>query len=138
MKLGLGNLPVVLALIGHGPLAALAVNVLKLVLGGLLSGGLAGPAFFIGGGAGLCSWLVMALVWRWFQRFFSAIGLSVWGALAHQMAQLLLAYVYIGQLGVFSLLPLSLLSALLSGTLIGLLAYWLRARLAGATEANMG
>ncbi len=136
MKLGLGNLPVVLALIGHGPFAALAVNLLKLVLGGLLSGHLAGPAFFIGGGAGLCSWLVMVLIWRSLQRYFSVIGLSIWGALAHQLAQLVLAYVYIGQTAIFSLLPLSLLSALLSGTLIGLLAHWIWARLAGRAEAQ--
>ena len=31
MKLGLGNLPVMLALMGYGPLAALAVSVLKLL-----------------------------------------------------------------------------------------------------------
>ncbi|MGB0606562.1 MAG: Gx transporter family protein, partial [Candidatus Latescibacterota bacterium] len=60
MKLGLGNLPVMLALMGYGPLAALTVSVLKLFIGGLLSGSLANPAFFIGAGAGMCSWLVMS------------------------------------------------------------------------------
>lgn len=128
MKLGLGNLPVVLGLSIYGPSAALAISLIKLFLGGLLSGAWAGPAFFIGGGAGLCSWLFMVIVWHWGRPYFSDIGLSIWGALAHQLTQLALAYIYIGQLALFSLLPLALLSALLSGILIGLLAHWLRLR----------
>ena len=47
MKMGLGNLPVVLSLMSYGPLAALAVSVLKLFLGGLLSGTLANPVFLL-------------------------------------------------------------------------------------------
>ena len=97
---------------------------IKLVVGGLLSGSFAGPAFVIGGGAGLASWLVMVVVRRIGGRLFSVVGLSIWGALAHQLGQLVLAYAYIGQFGLFALLPLSLFSALLSGGLIGLLAWW--------------
>lgn len=131
MKLGLGNLPVVLGLSFYGSSAALAISLLKLFLGGLLSGALAGPSFFIGGVAGLCSWMVMAVVWKWGRPYFSEVGLSVWGALTHQLSQLAVAYIYIGQAALFSLLPLALLSALLSGMLIGLLAYWVRARWTG-------
>jgi len=131
MKLGLGNLPVVLGLSLYGPSAALVISLLKLFLGGLLSGAWAGPSFFIGGVAGLCSWLVMAIAWKWGRSYFSEVGLSVWGALTHQVSQLAVAYIYIGQIALFSLLPLALLSALLSGILIGLLAYWVRARWSG-------
>ena len=128
MKLGLGNLPVVLALMAYGPVAALIVSALKLLLGGVLSGALAGPAFLIGAGAGACSWLVMSVVWTVAPRLFSPVGLAIWGALAHQLAQLVLAYLYIGQWGVFSLLPIALLGALISGILIGLLAQWISVR----------
>ncbi len=131
MKLGLGNLPVVLGMSIYGPSAALAISLLKLFLGGLLSGAWASPSFFIASGAGLCSWLLMAIVWNWGRPYFSDIGLSLWGALAHQLSQLALAYVYIGQVALFSLLPLALLGALLSGILIGLLAHWLRLRWPG-------
>ena len=88
MKLGLGNLPVMLALMGYGPLAALAVSVLKLFIGGLLSGSLANPAFFIGAGAGMCSWLVMSAARVLGRSIFSVVGLGIWGALTHQLAQL--------------------------------------------------
>ncbi len=124
MKLGLGNMPVLVSLASFGGGPALAVSAIKLVVGGLLSGGFAGPAFVIGGGAGLMSWLIMVSVRRFTGELFSVVGLSIWGALAHQLCQLALAYAYIGQSGLFALLPLSLVSALLSGGLIGLLAWW--------------
>ncbi|MEC8645799.1 MAG: Gx transporter family protein [Candidatus Latescibacterota bacterium] len=128
MKLGLGNLPVMLALMGYGPLAALAVSVLKLFIGGLLSGSLANPAFFIGAGAGMCSWLVMSAAWALGRSIFSAVGLGIWGAVTHQLAQLALAYIYIGQWGIWTLLPVALLGGLISGILIGLLAHWVHDR----------
>ena len=128
MKLGLGNLPVMLALMGYGPLAALAVSVLKLFIGGLLSGSLANPAFFIGAGAGMCSWLVMSAARVLGRSIFSAVGLGIWGAVTHQLAQLALAYIYIGQWGMWTLLPVALLGGLISGILIGLLAHWVHDR----------
>jgi heptaprenyl diphosphate synthase len=124
MKLGLGNLPVLLALLLYGGVPALAVSSIKLLVGGLLSGGLGGPAFVVGGGAGLASLGVMVLVRRAWPGLFSPVGLSIWGALAHQVSQLVLAYLYIGQAGLFSLLPLFLFSGLASGLLIGLMAGW--------------
>tara|TARA_Y100001934_G_C12075687_1_gene642275 strand:- start:171 stop:668 length:498 start_codon:yes stop_codon:yes gene_type:complete len=129
MKMGLGNLPVVLSLMSYGPLAALAVSVLKLFLGGLLSGTLANPVFFIGAGAGMCSWSVMSVARSVGGSVFSAVGLGIWGAVTHQLAQLVLAYWYIGQWGIWTLLPVALLGGLISGILIGLLAHWVRNRL---------
>jgi len=128
MKLGLGNLPVMLALMGYGPLAALAVSVLKLFIGGLLSGSLANPAFFIGAGAGMCSWLIMSAARVLGRSIFSAVGLGIWGAVTHQLAQLALAYIYIGQWGMWTLLPVALLGGLISGILTGLLAHWVHDR----------
>ena len=124
MKLGLGNLPVMLALLSYGPLAALAVSVLKLFIGGVLSGSLANPAFFIGAGAGMCSWLVMSVARALGRSIFSAVGLGIWGALTHQLTQLAIAFIYIGQWGMWTLLPVALLGGLISGILIGLLAHW--------------
>lgn len=130
MKLGLGNLPVLVALWSFGGAPALAVSAVKLIVGGLLGGGLAGPAFVIGGGAGLASWLAMVAVRRVAGALFSVVGVSMWGALAHQLSQLALAHLYIGQASLFGLVPLALLTALLSGGLIGLLAWWTLAQLA--------
>ena len=103
MKLGLGNLPVLVALVSFGGGPALAVSATKIAVGGLLSGGFASPTFVIGGGAGLASWLVMVAVRRVGAGLFSVVGLSIWGALAHQLSQLALAAGYIGHSGLFAL-----------------------------------
>lgn len=129
MKLGLGNLPVLLALLEYGAAPALGVSAVKLLVGGLLSGGLGGPAFVISVGAGLASLSAMAGVRRLSAEVFSPIGLSILGALVHQVVQLFLAWCYIGQEQLFSLLPLFLLTGLASGFLIGLLALWCREKL---------
>ena len=52
------------------------------------------------------------------------IGVSVWGACSHQVTQLIIAYVFVGQFAIFSLFPVALLSAVVTGTFIGCLACW--------------
>ncbi len=122
MKLGLANLAVLLALLAQGPVAALIVQLTKWLAGSLLTGSLGGPAFAIAGIAGAGSWAAMSLVQRTTGRLFSPLGLSLIGATAHQTLQLVSAGLFVQQLGLLSLLPLSLLSALLSGAFIGLLS----------------
>ena len=131
MRLGLGNLPVVLALLLYGFGPALCVSMLKLLLGGLFSGALGGPATLIGLGAGVSSLTMMALVKRCLPRVFSTVGLSIIGAVVHQLAQLALAAGYVGHAGLVSLLPLALLTGLATGGCIGVLAWWSERRLRG-------
>ncbi len=124
MKLGLGNLAVLLALLVYGVPAALAVSLVKLGVGGLVTGGLGGPAFVLAAGSGLASLLVMGAVHRAAPTAFSPVGLSILGALAHQLTQLALASaLYLGR-PLAWLLPVFLLSGLASGAPIGLLVYW--------------
>ncbi len=125
MKLGLGNGAVLLALMLFGVRQAFVVAAIKIVVGGLLTGGLAGPAFVISAGAGMASLGIMGLARYAPGWLFSPIGISILGAVTHQGTQLLLAYVYIEQAGLFSLLPLFLAGGLLSGGLIGLVVCWI-------------
>ncbi len=129
MKLGLGNLATLLVLVTYGFRAALAVALVKLLVGGLVTGTFAGPAFVIGGVAGLLSLTVMASVRRLAAASFSVIGLSILGALSHQLAQLGLARVYLGIAGLSHFLPLFLSWGLVSGGLVGLTVYWVQKRL---------
>ena len=130
MKLGLGNLVTMLVLLVYGFPAAVSVAVVKLVVGGLVTGSLAGPAFVIGGAAGLASLTVMALALR--LAVFSVIGLSVLGAITHQLLQLLLARVYLGIEGLTHFLPLFLAWGLFSGGVVGLTVYWVVEKLRSA------
>jgi len=122
MKLGLGNLVTLLVLLAYGFPAALSVALVKLLVGGLVTGTLAGPAFLIGGGAGMVSLTAMAVSRRLLG--FSTVGLSVLGAVAHQLAQLMLARAYLGIEGLSHFLPLFLAWGLISGGIVGLIVHW--------------
>ena len=124
MKLGLGNAAVLatMLLFGGGPAAA--VSAVKVVVGGLLSGGLAGPASVIGGSAAFTSLATMIGLRRYVPGLLSPVGLSVAGAVVHQVTQLLVAEVYLAQAGLMRLLPLFLVGGVLSGAMTGLITYY--------------
>jgi heptaprenyl diphosphate synthase len=134
MKLGLGNAAVLAALLLFGAGPALAVSLTKLLLGGLLSGGLGGPAFVIGASAGVASVAAMALLMRLAPRLLSPVGLSVAGALVHQCTQLTVAAGYLGHAGLFNLLPMFLVSGVVTGLLTGFATYFALGRLAGVAQ----
>ena len=124
MKLGLGNAAVLatLLLFGRGPAAA--VSAVKVLAGGLLGGGLAGPASVIGGCAALTSLAAMIAFHRFLPRLLSPVGLSAAGAVVHQVTQLLVAEVYLAQAGLLRLLPLFLAGGALSGVMTGLVTWY--------------
>jgi heptaprenyl diphosphate synthase len=130
MRLGLSNSAVLAALLLFGAGPALVVACTKLLVGGLLSGSLGGPAFVIGSIAGITSLVAMALFWRLAPRLFSPVGLSVLGAVVHQCVQLMVAATYLGHAGLYTLLPMFLVSGVLTGTLTGFAAYFALQRLA--------
>ena len=137
IKLGLGNIPVVLALFMYGPIAALTVCWLKLILGGLVGGLFAGPTFVISVAGASVSWLVMSLCYRLRILVLSPLGVSIWGACSHQLTQLVIAYFFVGQFAIFSLIPVALFTASITGVFIGLLALWLL-RLLGYGHSQKG
>ena len=129
MKLGLGNIAVVLGLLLYGPAGAFAVSLVKLVGGGMVTGGMGSPGFAIAAAAGLGSLGAMAITHRAAPGMFSPVGLSVLGAVAHQVCQLGAAYLYVQHAGLFRLLPLFLVTGLVTGALTGLTAFWVWRRL---------
>ena len=124
MKIGLGNSAVLAALLLFGPVQAIAVSVVKIFAGSLMIGSIGSPAFVIGGGAGMASVSVMALLHRSVPGLFSVVGLSVAGAVVHQFVQLALAYIYIGHGALFSYVPVFAMSGLVSGSVIGLVVHF--------------
>lgn len=136
LKLGLGNAAVLAALLLCGARPAVAVALVKIAVGGLLSGGLGGPAFAIGGGAGLASVAAMAGLHRLARPVLSPVGLSAAGAVVHQATQLLIASVYLGHPGLLALMPLFLVTGVATGLLTGVAAYASLARLDRAARAG--
>ncbi|MCI0515041.1 Gx transporter family protein [candidate division KSB1 bacterium] len=135
IKPGLANVVTLLALYWYGILPAGLVTLLRVVLGALILGTLFNPAFFLALGGGFCALAAMALTYYVGRKYFSIIGISVIGAFFHILGQLVLASsILIKQAAVLYLLPIMLLSAIVTGMVVGWLARLIQLRL-GLTAA---
>ncbi|HHV57695.1 MAG TPA: Gx transporter family protein [Firmicutes bacterium] len=121
-KLGLANLVTLLALTLYGPGATWWVVSLRVLLGSLLGGTLLTTTFFLSLAGAVGSTLVMMLAFHLGRGALSIMGVSVLGAVAHNVSQLLLAALLIHHLGIFFYLPYLLLFALPTGCFIGITA----------------
>ena len=120
VKLGLANIITLLALIVFDFKTALQITVLRTILGSLLSGTLLGIGFFMSFSGAVTAALIMALLLRSFKGF-SLVGISIAGAAAHNLGQLVMAALILQFSGIFFYLPFMLLFSLPTGFLIGLL-----------------
>ncbi len=135
LRLGLANIIVLSVLAIYGLKEGLAVGGLRIVLGSFISGNLFGPTFILSISGGLSSILAMWLALFFAGRYFSLIGISLIGAYVHTLTQLWVAYlVLIKHIGIFSLLPVFLGVALITGFLNGLGAQILTRHLSKLTK----
>ena len=114
VKLGLANIVTMFALYFLEKRQAFAILVLRCFLGSVF-GGLSGLAMSLTGGV-LAFW-TMALASKC--PLFSVYGVSILGAAAHNLGQVLAASVLMGSVYTFYYLPFLLLTALATGTITG-------------------
>ena len=125
LKIGLGNVASLLALFMYGAGGAFAVTVIRVFLGSVLIGTFLSPGFLLSSGGGMASWAAMVLIHRGWPKGFSVVGVSIWGALAHNLTQLTLAHLLlVRSRGIWTLLPMFLLSGVATGFVTGVAAYW--------------
>ena len=126
VKLGLSNIISLLTLYIFGLRATLVVVFSRVTLGSLILGTLLNPTFLFALCGGTASALVMGLVKQGFSNHLSVIGISILGALAHNLAQLFLAYLlFVKRVEILYLMPIMLFSSVISGFVIGLIAHFL-------------
>lgn len=116
VRLGLANIFTLCALYLYGGLAGVTVLICRVLIGSIMTGTLFSPIFFFSFGGGLAAAFVMWLMPR---RIFSPLGVSVAGAAAHMLAQALIAALLIRHLTLVRLIPLFILSAVITGCLNG-------------------
>lgn len=127
VKPGLANIVTLLVLARYGWRSAVWVSLLRVLAGSLLLGQFLAPGFFLGLSGAVCSLLVLGLLWRGqavpgIARLFGPVSWSVLAAFAHIGGQLLLARLWlIPHNGLFLLVPLFALAALVFGTINGLI-----------------
>jgi heptaprenyl diphosphate synthase len=119
MKLGLANIMTLITLTLFGFKEALVVVVIRSVLGSLLAGSVTAILYSLAGG--ILSCLVMSGLYIKFRLHFSIMGISVAGAIFHNIGQLLVASWLFGSIGIlFTYLPILTVAAVGTGFFIGL------------------
>jgi len=116
IKLGLANTVLLFAIYTMRPLYAAWLMLVKVLLSGFLFSGLSGILYSLSGGVlSLCA---MLLAQR--SRHLSIVGVSVTGALFHNIGQVLAAGLLVSFRVVLPYVPVLLLSAAVTGTLTGI------------------
>lgn len=115
VKLGLANIVTLMALYLMGPKAAFAILIPRCIFGAVFGGGITGLAFSLIGG--LLAMAVMCLARR--ISAFSVYGVSILGAAAHNIGQILAAMVLMNSVYIGAYLPYLLVVALFTGFATG-------------------
>lgn len=129
-RLGLANIITLTAIIFFGSKDALAVAVGRTLLGALFGPGLISIGFAMSIAGALLSWATMSLVYHFAKKHFHLIGLSLIGAVSHNLAQLGVASLYFEQIAILTLLPILVLFAVPTGIMVGLVSGYLAKALA--------
>lgn len=119
VKLGLANVFTLFALYVLDAKSALVLLLVRVVLGGFVTGQVSAMGYSLCGG--LSSYVVLLLLYRRFPGN-QLWALSVLSALAHNLGQLLLASLVMGTTAIFWYAPILFLAAILTGAFTGLTA----------------
>ncbi|MDE6407176.1 MAG: Gx transporter family protein [Anaeroplasmataceae bacterium] len=119
VKLGLANIIILIMLYEFKSYEALAVDVLRILLVGLLRGNFLSPTFMMSLSGGMVSFLIMYLFSR--IKVFSPIGVSVLGAVSHATGQVMVAIIILGTKAVVYYLPFIGLLSIGTGIISGII-----------------
>lgn len=118
MKLGLANLCIILVLIRYNWKDALLVNILRILLVSFMFSGLFSALYSMAGA--FLSLLIMTLMRK--TKLFNIVSVSIAGGIAHNIGQLIVAGFVFSNMNLIYYGPVLLLSGLITGLLIGIMA----------------
>ena len=119
VKLGLANLVIIIALYEMNFRYAFAINAIRIVIAGLLFGGLFGVMYSAAGG-------LLSIVTMWALKktgLFRMIGVSMAGGFSHNLGQLIVAALLVSNFKMFVYFPVLVFSGIASGILIGVVSF---------------
>ncbi len=129
IKLGLANLIIIIALYKMSVKEAYALSVVRVVLAGFIFGNLFSIIYSLAGG--ILSLTVMILLKKIDK--FSLFGISMAGGVFHNVGQLIVAIMVMENLNIAYYMPVLLISGLITGFMIGLVAGEMLKRLSKLT-----
>ena len=115
VKLGLANIVTMTALYFLPPAQGFGILIVRCLMGSIFGGGISGLAMSLTGG--ILAFGTMALARK--IPLFSVYGVSILGAAAHNLGQVLAASIMMGSAYTFYYLPFLLLTGLVTGTVTG-------------------
>ena len=118
LKLGLANLAIVITLYALNSYYALSINATRIILCSILFGSFTSFWYSLVGGA--LSFAIMILIKK--TKKFSVIGVSVCGAITHNLGQIAVAMILTEEFRVAIYLPILLITGAITGTLIGMIS----------------
>ena len=121
-RLGLANLPIIVTLSFFKPKHTLLLVLLKVLGQGLINGTLASYVFFFSLAGSFASVFAMLLAHRLGGRWTSLIGVSIFGAVASNVVQVLLSVLFVFGTSAWVIAPLFLILGSASGVAIGFFA----------------
>ncbi|MGM0419540.1 MAG: Gx transporter family protein [Bacillota bacterium] len=119
-KIGLANIASLLGLIIFGFKTGFLILAVRIMLGSLFAGTFLSFNFFMSLSGGLLGFIFMSILYLFFNNYFSLIGVSIAGAVFHNIGQIIAASYIISNFGLIYYLPYLTLLALPAGIGIGL------------------
>lgn len=121
VKLGLANIITLWLLMHTSWKDALLVLLMRILLASIFAGQMVSFAYSLSGG--LLCFLVMALLYRLLGKS-CMVFISIFGALFHNLGQILIAIAILQSLSVLTYLPVLVISGIITGAFTGLCAYF--------------
>lgn len=136
IRLGLSNVVVLYLILKNQAFNAIAVNVAKSLIGGMITFTLLSPATLLSLSGGMAAIFAMWAVYH-LPLGFSEFGVSVVGALAHNLTQMIIVQqVVLPGANVFILTPLLLFLGLISGVLTAWILLLVKTKYEKQSEYN--
>jgi len=122
LRLGLANLPIIIGVMIFLPRDVLLLVLLKAVGQGLINGTLFSYIFLFSLSGTIVSGIVMLAVYYGFKSNVSLVGISVLGALASNLVQLVLSKIFIFGAAVKYIAPPFLITGFITSVILGIFA----------------
>jgi len=120
IKLGLANIVSLIIIVMFGWRDAIYVSILRVFLASLFGGILLGPAFAMSLSGAIGSIALMAYAYHHWHPTFSVIGISIIGAVIHNVVQIMVAALLVSSVTLLWYLPYLILFALPTGLATGM------------------
>jgi heptaprenyl diphosphate synthase len=123
VKLGLANIVTMIVIAFFGLGEAVTVVFLRTLLASFFGGG---PTIFLFSlSGGLLSAMVMFFLYKKMSKVMSIIGISIAGAVAHNIGQITVAMILMKDASVLAYLPVLLVSSVITGIFVGMASSFL-------------